>query len=111
MGDMVYNMQARFRWYGDGNCLEEKQEGYAQEIETILQIGLTLMSFVHELEELVDDGLEELPVCFKESRILTNNIHDVGRDNSFVVLPPFDLAKPKKILDYSNKETFLLFLV
>jgi len=37
----------------------------------------TLMSLVSELEELVDDSLEEFPVSFEESRILTNNVHDI----------------------------------
>ena len=37
----------------------------------------TLVSLVSELEELVDDSLEELPVSFEESRVLTNNVHDI----------------------------------
>lgn len=32
---------------------------------------------MHKLEELVDDGLQELPVCLEEARILTNHVHDV----------------------------------
>lgn len=41
---------------------------------------------VHELKQLVDDGLEELPVGSEEARILTNDVHDVGRYDGLVVL-------------------------
>ena len=32
------------------------------------------MRFMHELEKLVNDGFQELPVCFKEARVLTNDV-------------------------------------
>lgn len=32
---------------------------------------------VHELKQLVDDSLEELPVGSEEARILAHNVHDV----------------------------------
>ena len=35
------------------------------------------MSLVSELKELVDDSLEELPVSFEETRVLTDNVHDI----------------------------------
>lgn len=37
----------------------------------------SLVGLVSELEELVDDGLEELPVSFEETRVLTDDVHDV----------------------------------
>jgi hypothetical protein len=38
----------------------------------------TLVRLVGELEELVDDRLEELPVRLEEARVLTDDVHDVG---------------------------------
>lgn len=32
---------------------------------------------VHELEQLVHDGLQKLPVRLEEARVLANDIHDV----------------------------------
>lgn len=37
----------------------------------------TLMCLVHELKQLVDNGLQEFPMRFEESRVLTHNIHDI----------------------------------
>src|SRR5690242_513303 len=53
----------------------------------------TLVRLVHELEELVDDSLQELPVCLEESRVLANNVHDVTSDNGLVVLATLHLGK------------------
>ena len=36
----------------------------------------SLVRLVHELEELVDDCLEELPVSLEESGVLSDNVHD-----------------------------------
>ena len=69
------------------------------------------MCLVHELEQLVDHSLEELPMCFKETRILSDDIHNVGGNNSFVILSSFDLAKSEEVLDNGNKEPLLLFLI
>jgi hypothetical protein len=44
---------------------------------------------VHKLEKFVDDSFEKLPVGLKETRILTYNVHDIGGNNSLVVLAPF----------------------
>ena len=38
---------------------------------------LTFVGFMHELEELVDDSLEEFPVRLEESWVLADNVHDV----------------------------------
>ena len=53
------------------------------------------MGLVHELEQLVHDGLEEPPVRPEEPRVLTDNIHDVGGDDGLVVLPFLLLAQPE----------------
>ena len=58
------------------------------------------MCLVHELEELVDDRLEELPVCLQETRILADDIHNIGGNDCFVILATLDLAKAKKVVLY-----------
>jgi hypothetical protein len=57
------------------------------------RIRLTFVGLMHEFEQLVDDRFEELPVRFEESRILSNDVHDVGCDDGFVVFAPLDLAE------------------
>ena len=52
----------------------------------------TLVRFVHELEEFVHDRLQEFPMGFQEARVLTDDVHDIGGDDGFVVLSTFDLA-------------------
>lgn len=49
------------------------------------------MGFMHEFEELVHDGFEEFPVCLEEAGILTNNVHDIGRDDGLVILASLHL--------------------
>ena len=58
----------------------------------------SFVSLMHELKQLVDDRLEEPPVRPQESRILSDDVHDVGRDDRLVVLPLLLLAKAKQIL-------------
>ena len=41
----------------------------------------SVVRFVHKLEQLVDDSLEELPVGAEKSGILSDYVHDVRRDN------------------------------
>lgn len=69
------------------------------------------MSLMHELEQLVDDSLQELPVGFEESGILTDNVHNVGSTDSLVVLASLHLSKTKEILDDSHKEALFSLLV
>lgn len=69
------------------------------------------MSLVHELKQLVDDSLQELPMGFEESRILTDNIHNVGSTDSLIVLASLHLSKTKEILDDSHKEALFSLLV
>lgn len=57
---------------------------------------------MHELEELVDDGLEELPVGAQEARVLAHDVHDVGRDDGLVVLPPLLLTQTQQVLRMTN---------
>jgi hypothetical protein len=67
----------------------------------------TLVGLVHEFEELVDNRLQEFPVCLEESRILADNVHDIGSNNCFVVLSAFYLAESKQILDHGYQKPFL----
>ena len=53
---------------------------------------------MHELKELVDDGLEELPVSSEEARILAHDVHDVGGDDGLVVLPSLLLTQAQQVL-------------
>jgi hypothetical protein len=71
----------------------------------------TLMGFVHELEEFVDDSFQELPMRLKESRVLTDDVHNVGGNDSFVILSALDLTKSQQIFDNSHQEAFLGFLI
>jgi hypothetical protein len=41
-------------------------------------------------------------MCFEESRVLTDDVHDVRRDNGFVVFATLALAETKKIFDDSD---------
>ena len=53
----------------------------------------TLVSFMHKFEEFVDHSLEKFPMRFQESRILTDNIHDVAGNYSLVVLATDHLSQ------------------
>lgn len=57
--------------------------------------GLTM----HEFEELVNHGLQELPVCAQESRVLANDVHNIGSDDGFVILSSFLLTQTQEILN------------
>ncbi len=69
------------------------------------------MTLVHELEKLVDYCLQELPMCLQKSRILSDDVHNVRRDNRLVVLPSLDFTEAKKVLDDGDQKALLRFLV
>lgn len=69
------------------------------------------MRLVHEFEELVDDRLQELPMRLQEARVLSDDVHNIGRDDGLVVLPALDLAQAQKVLDDGDQEALLLLLV
>ena len=87
----------------------------------------TFVSLVHELEQLVDDGLQELPMRLEESRVLADDIprssmlnvflhaqnilHDVGGNDRLVILPALHLCQSEEILNDGNKEAFLSLLI
>lgn len=48
---------------------------------------------MHELKELINNGLEELPVIPQKSWILANDVHNVGSNHSLVVLSTSDFTK------------------
>ena len=57
------------------------------------------MRLVHELEQLVDDGLQKLPMSAQETWVLAHHVHDVRRNNRLVILAAFLFAQAKKILN------------
>ena len=69
------------------------------------------MCLVHELEELVDNRLEEFPVRLEEARILSDNVHNVRRNDRLVIFSALDLAKSQEIFDNCDQEPLLGFLV
>ena len=69
------------------------------------------VELMHELEELIDDGLEEAPVRAQEARVLAHNVHDVARDDGLVVLAIRDFAQIEQVPDDGNQELVLLVLV
>lgn len=66
---------------------------------------------MHELKELVDHGLEELPVCSEEARVLAHHVHDVGGYDGLVVLALLLLTQPQQVLDDRHQEPLFVFLV
>lgn len=77
----------------------------------LLQQILTLVRLVHEFEEFINDRLQKLPMGLEETRVLSHDIHDIGRDHSLVVLATLNLAQAKEVLDDSNQEPLFRFLV
>lgn len=73
--------------------------------------GLSFVGFVHELKQLIDDCLEELPMRLEEARILANNVHDVAGHNRLVVFSSFHLRQSEQILNNGHKEALLGLLV
>lgn len=69
------------------------------------------MRFVHELEQLVDHGLEKFPVSLEESGILADDVHDVAGDDGLVVLASFGLGQAQEILDDGHQEALFGFFV
>ena len=69
------------------------------------------MRLVHELEKLVDDGLQEFPVRLEEAWVLADDVHDVGCNDRLVVLATLDFAEAKKVLDDGDQEALLGLLV
>lgn len=65
------------------------------------------VKLVHELEQFVHHGAEELPVRPEEARVLPDDVHDVGRHHRLVVLAPLHLAQVKQVLKQKQtKKTF-----
>mmetsp|Transcript_18783 Transcript_18783/g.59888 ORF Transcript_18783/g.59888 Transcript_18783/m.59888 type:complete len:439 (-) Transcript_18783:909-2225(-) len=65
---------------------------------------------VHELEQLIHHRLEELPVRDQEARVLSHDVHDVGCDDSLVVLAARHLAHAQQVADESDQEALLVLL-
>lgn len=60
---------------------------------------LAFVRLVHELKQLVDHRLEELPVGLQEPGVLSNNIHDIAGHDGLVILATLHLGKSQKIFD------------
>ena len=58
---------------------------------------------MHELKELVDHRLQELPVGPEEAGVLAHDVHDVGGYDGLVVLPPFLLTQPQQVLQNGTR--------
>jgi len=71
----------------------------------------TLVRLMHELEQFVHNRLQEFPVSFQESGILTDNVHDVGSYDSLVVLSAFDFAQSEQVFDDRYQEALLCIFV
>ena len=53
---------------------------------------------MHELKEFVDHSLEEPPVSSQEAWVLTDHVHDVGRNDGLVVLASLLFTQSKQVL-------------
>mmetsp|Transcript_13038 Transcript_13038/g.37524 ORF Transcript_13038/g.37524 Transcript_13038/m.37524 type:complete len:393 (+) Transcript_13038:661-1839(+) len=67
--------------------------------------------FVHELEQLEQHGLEELPVRSQEARVLANDVHDVARDYGLVLFSSLQLAQRQQVLNHRDQESLLVDLL
>mmetsp|Transcript_17460 Transcript_17460/g.52463 ORF Transcript_17460/g.52463 Transcript_17460/m.52463 type:complete len:275 (+) Transcript_17460:1421-2245(+) len=71
----------------------------------------TRMCLMHELEQLVDDRLQKLPMSTQELWILANHIHDVGCDHCLVVLAASHFAEIQQVTDHCHQKSILLLLL
>jgi hypothetical protein len=65
---------------------------------------------MHEFEQLVDHGLQKLPMCLEESRVLANDVHNIGGHDRFVVLASLIFAQSQKVFDDCDKESLFQVL-
>jgi hypothetical protein len=73
--------------------------------------GRTFVGFVHKFKELVHNGLEEFPMRLEKARVLTNNIHDIGRDDGLVILASLHLHQAEELLDDRHQESLLRLFI
>ena len=59
---------------------------------------------MHELEQLLDNSLQELPVPLQEYRELSDHVHYITRHHRLVVFPSFAFAKRQQVFNHSNYE-------
>ncbi|KAH3662578.1 hypothetical protein OGAPHI_005830 [Ogataea philodendri] len=71
----------------------------------------SFVGFMHKFKQLIDNSLQELPVSFQESWVLSNNVHDVGCHNCLVILTPFHFGQRQQIFNNCNQESFLSLFV
>lgn len=58
------------------------------------------MSFVHELEQFIDDSLEKLPVGAQKAGVLSDHVHYIGRYHRLVVFAALMLAHSQQICKF-----------
>mmetsp|Transcript_45937 Transcript_45937/g.139255 ORF Transcript_45937/g.139255 Transcript_45937/m.139255 type:complete len:499 (-) Transcript_45937:491-1987(-) len=66
---------------------------------------------VHELEQLEDHRLEELPMGPQEPRVLPDDVHDVAGDHGLVLLAALHLAQAQEVPNDGDQEPLLVALV
>jgi hypothetical protein len=50
-------------------------------------------------------------MCLEETRVLSNDVHDVGRNDGFIVFSSFHFAKAQKVFDDDDKKALLSIFV
>ena len=71
----------------------------------------SIVSFVHELEEFVDDRLQKAPMSAQKSRILSHDVHNIRGNNGFVIFALLLFAKTQQLFDDRHQKPFLVFFV
>mmetsp|Transcript_106817 Transcript_106817/g.300286 ORF Transcript_106817/g.300286 Transcript_106817/m.300286 type:complete len:282 (-) Transcript_106817:1213-2058(-) len=66
--------------------------------------------FVHELEELEDNGPQKFPMRPQKTWVLSDDVHDVACDDSLVFLAALHFAKAQQVLDDRHQEPLLVAL-
>lgn len=69
------------------------------------------MGFVHELEKFIHHSLEKTPMGLEKTRILADDVHDVGGNDSLVILAALLFYESKQFPDYKDQEPFLHFFI
>ncbi len=97
-------------WVSERERERERERGAFQLIYTLIrglvymhELSNNLFLTVHELKQLVDDSLEELPVGPEESWVLTDDVHDVGGDDGLVIFPSFLFTQTQQVLRQKQK--------
>ena len=69
------------------------------------------VQLMHELKQFVHNGLQKFPMGAQKTRVLAYNIHDVGGNDSLVVLAASHLAQIQQIPNHCDQELVLLLFI